>query len=835
MLFLRGGKIMKKSSIIITAILGALSLSGCGIIDNPDVTPTSFSFDQPSIVLEVGDSMQFSYTILPDEAKSHTISYYLDAGGEDIVSINTFTQTITALSIGETTLKAMVSGTNLGDTIKISVVDEILPIQRIDGIASSYDVHLFDTLQLDAKVVPTNATNPNLSYVSKDTSVATVDKFGMVTALTRGETDITISAVDGSNVSVVTHINVIPVANPITSIKLTPAESTVFVGDVINFKAEISPKNATYKQLEWLVSNSNYASIDENGNLIAKAIGDVTVTAKSLDGSNVMTSAEVHIVDPTSIKVSSIELSPDVLTMNVGGKASANVKIMPANAYNKSLSWSIGDTSIARVDENGEVTGLKIGVTTLTALADDGSGVKDTIEVNVTDATKQDLSLDVTYRDAYFAPSQGDQKLLMVPIKLADTRNVGEWDDEKLSEIDSFIYDMSPETGFSLASYYFNASYGKLRISGDVAPVYETRFTRTQLDSNWDNIITMFNEATTWLGQNGINLDDYDRNDDGYIDSIHFIVNATNVSGNSNMWPHMAQTGNEPGTITNPLTNTYSLSNLDHFGDAVTTIHEQGHIFGLEDYYDYSYSGVDYIGEADMQSYNVMDWNAFSKLNVGWIDPYIYDTDQSSMTFTISPQSTSGDAIIVPTSSFNNSIYDEYLLIELFAPVGNNAYFWNDWTYDLGEGGIRMYHVDARLGYLEYNGWYNSNVIVIDDPNNQPEYAGYAEYLNTNSRDDSDYAQTLYSYAPTQMAEYEPYHLLHLLQAGGADTFSSTIARSTLNESDLFKTGDEFTLSSFTAFFANSTTFNNGESFPYRISFDEVTSTHAKITVSHIS
>ena len=114
---------MKKSSIIITAILGALSLSGCGI-DNPDVTPTSFSFDQSSIVLEVGDSMQFSYTILPDEAKSHTISYYLDAGGEDIVSINTFTQTITALSIGETTLRAIVNGTNLDDSIKEESIKE---------------------------------------------------------------------------------------------------------------------------------------------------------------------------------------------------------------------------------------------------------------------------------------------------------------------------------------------------------------------------------------------------------------------------------------------------------------------------------------------------------------------------------------------------------------------------------------------------------------------------------------------------------------------------------------------------------------------------------------
>ena len=41
-------------------------------------------------------------------------------------------------------------------------------------------------------------------------------------------------------------------------------------------------------------------------------------------------------------------------------------------------------------------------------------------------------------------------------------------------------------------------------------------------------------------------------------------------------------------------------------------IHEHGHMLGLNDYYDTSYSGRDLVGQWDMQSNNVFDWNAFS-------------------------------------------------------------------------------------------------------------------------------------------------------------------------------------------------------------------------------
>ena len=119
----------------------------------------------------------------------------------------------------------------------------------------------------------------------------------------------------------------------------------------------------TKLSLDWLVSNENYGEINEDGLFTAKASGNVIVTARAKDGSGVEAKANVYISDPKDIKVSEIKLSPATLHIGVGDTLAPNVTILPEKAYNKTLSWSIGDTSIASVDTNGNVTGLKEGVT----------------------------------------------------------------------------------------------------------------------------------------------------------------------------------------------------------------------------------------------------------------------------------------------------------------------------------------------------------------------------------------------------------------------------------------------------------------------------------------
>ena len=61
--------------------------------------------------------------------------------------------------------------------------------------------------------------------------------------------------------------------------------------------------------------------------------------------------------------------------------------ILPENAGTKELKWSSEDPEVATVDENGVVTGMKLGETVITAIATDDSIVSATCKVTVMPST----------------------------------------------------------------------------------------------------------------------------------------------------------------------------------------------------------------------------------------------------------------------------------------------------------------------------------------------------------------------------------------------------------------------------------------------------------------
>lgn len=150
-------------------------------------------------------------------------------------------------------------------------------------------------------------------------------------------------------------------------------------------------------------------------------------------------------------------------------------------------------------------------------------------------------------------------------------------------------------------------------------------------------------------------------------------------------------------------------------------------------------------------------------------------------------------------------------------------------------GGVRLYHVDARLWGYNSESSFNNGGFVDDIDNNKYKYLQLA---NHNTSNNTEYA----TIKPSVIAN-KGYRLLHLIQAGNKNTFevaSKNPSKSQLlKKADLFSTGDTFSIGSHTGytnygtnFFKNKTTLNNGEAFPYVISFDEVSTTSATITIT---
>lgn len=318
----------------------------------------------------------------------------------------------------------------------------------------------------------------------------------------------------------------------------------------------------------------------------------------------------------------------------------------------------------------------------------------------------------------------------------------------------------------------------------------------------------------------------YDIDGDGQIDDIHFVGNFVDNQWGTALWPHQSQTFNPNADPEKLVVNSYTYNNFDNATNPndLTSVHEQGHAFGLLDYYDYTIenghlSDINYVGNIDMQSSNTYDWNSYSKLSCGLVSPYVVTGYANDCEVTIEPAATSGDCIIVPANyaTWNGSAFDEYFLIELFADVGINHQFWNFEE----EFGIRIYHVDSRL-YNQLTGTEPD----ADDVENWPNLG-----IGIGANNSYDYN----ALGVGSVAEWKDYKQLCLIQKGKEDTFGAHggTHRRDLTVDDMFYAGDTFAFDEYKHFLSKTgqtvTTMDNGESFPWTISIEAASKTEATI------
>ena len=126
--------------------------------------------------------------------------------------------------------------------------------------------------------------------------------------------------------------------------------------------------------------------VESNGGLNEKnpAAGEYTVVYKVVDDDNNISRKEIKVtVTSPVIKVTGITLKNSNLNLKTGKIATLTATVSPSNATNKELIWTSSDTKVATVDENGKVTAVGAGSTTITATAKDGSGKTATCKITV--------------------------------------------------------------------------------------------------------------------------------------------------------------------------------------------------------------------------------------------------------------------------------------------------------------------------------------------------------------------------------------------------------------------------------------------------------------------
>lgn len=173
------------------------------------------------------------------------------------------------------------------------------------------------------------------------------------------------------------NVKLAPATVAVTGVTVAPATLTLEVGQTGALTATVAPATATNKAVTWTSSAPAIATVDASGTVKGIATGTATITVKTADGGKTATCAvTVKAAAAPAVKVTGITLNYSSITVNGDlERVQLIATVAPATATDQSLTWTSSDASVASVDGAGLVTIRKKGKATVTAKANDGSGV----------------------------------------------------------------------------------------------------------------------------------------------------------------------------------------------------------------------------------------------------------------------------------------------------------------------------------------------------------------------------------------------------------------------------------------------------------------------------
>ena len=258
------------------------------------------------------------------------------------------------------------------------------------------DIVVGETKQLSAEIMPEYASYKELKWESSDTSVATVDANGIVTAVAPGSTVISATAKDGSGVSATCNITVsLP---PLTGITLNSTEVGLKATETFALTATFVPSNAADKSITWSSSDDAVAKVDETGLITAVSVGTVVISVVSTSNPDIKAECTVT-VHPTPVET--INLNVTNVSLKVNGTSSLSASVSPATVTNKEVVWTSSNESVAVVSPEGVVTALSLGEAVITATAADGSGVSATCTVTVVATGAESIAIETPSSDHF--------------------------------------------------------------------------------------------------------------------------------------------------------------------------------------------------------------------------------------------------------------------------------------------------------------------------------------------------------------------------------------------------------------------------------------------------
>ncbi|MEX0975268.1 MAG: Ig-like domain-containing protein [Bacillota bacterium] len=319
---------------------------------------TGVSLDSDTLSLDVPQTATLTATVSPADATNKAVTWQSsDTSVATIASSGAATATVTAVGKGTATVTVTTVDGSLTDTCTVTVTE------RVTGVTldkATLAIEPGESGQLTASVSPATASNTSVTWQTSDASKATVDGDGTVTGVAAGTADITVHTFDGDRtatcaVTVGAVAPAWPVGSSVTTANVTKSGLTLNWSAATDRVAVTGYRVYQGGVLIHTTADGTTRTYAVNG---LAAATQYTFKIEAGDALNAWSTLGPSVTATTSPEpVTGVTLDSGTLNLTtVQAPATVTATVAPANATNKTISWSSSNQAVATVASTGATT-----------------------------------------------------------------------------------------------------------------------------------------------------------------------------------------------------------------------------------------------------------------------------------------------------------------------------------------------------------------------------------------------------------------------------------------------------------------------------------------------
>jgi len=364
------------------AVFALVLLSACDAL-NPNKEACSVTIAPSTISVPVNGSVTVTGTAFDCENNSianKTINY--SSANTSVATVTTGGQVI-GVAVGSTTVSAVANGK--AGVAQVTVTPEVPA--SVTVAPATFTLRQTQVRQFAATARNTAGnviTGRTFQWASSNSSIASVDNSGNVTAVANGTASITATSdgIVGTSSVTVTSI-------PIGSCSIAPTSQTVTVGEqrqpTVTLRDTAGPPNVLPTQgrpLTWVSDNEIVATVSTTGVITTRRAGTARITVTSVEYPNISCFTNITAVDP---RIATAQIQPRTGSLRIGIPRQLTVTLTDsvggAIPPGRVVTWTSATPAIASVSPTGLVTGLSLGTARIAVNAE---GTVDTVSFSVT-------------------------------------------------------------------------------------------------------------------------------------------------------------------------------------------------------------------------------------------------------------------------------------------------------------------------------------------------------------------------------------------------------------------------------------------------------------------